>query len=115
MEFKCTCQNSGTSSFTGKCDRCGMTKPSQGTTISNSSTPYKTIHENAVMINPQKYNSQNFEYREEDYWIKQINNLQRYYNYPQDGLCVMEACNVHGEYIKLSDVLALFSAQNNKK
>lgn len=46
MEFKCTCHNSGTNSFTGKCDRCGMTKPSQGVTISNSSEPYRTIHQN---------------------------------------------------------------------
>jgi hypothetical protein len=110
MEFKCTCQNSGTNSYTGKCDRCGMTKPSQGTTISNSSMPYKTIHENAVMINPKKYNSQNFEYKEEDYWIKQINSLQLYQP-TFEGL--MEESDEYGEYVKLSDVLNLFSAKND--
>ena len=53
-EFKCACHNSGTNSYTGKCDRCGMTKPSHGTNISNNSIPYKTVHENEVMINPPK-------------------------------------------------------------
>ena len=39
MNFKCTCMNSGVSSLTGNCSNCGMQK-------------YKTVHENAVNINP---------------------------------------------------------------
>jgi hypothetical protein len=51
MNFTCNCHNSGTNSFTGKCSNCGMTKPSQETIVTLNSTPYKTIHENDVMIN----------------------------------------------------------------
>lgn len=38
MEFRCNCHNSGTNSFTGKCDRCGITKSYKGTIISNSTS-----------------------------------------------------------------------------
>lgn len=126
MNFKCTCHNSGTNSFTGKCSNCGMTKLNKGTTLSNSLTPFLTIHENKVMINPpqckngkqcfcdgsckkpqeeffilnagsincrpfteeekkeleetkkafyEKYNSKNFEYKEEDYIKKLIESI----------------------------------------
>ena len=106
MEFKCTCNNSGTNSFSGKCDRCGMTKPSKGVTISNSSEPYKTIHQNKSELE-QFYSAEKFEYKEEDYWIKQINNLQRYDASAYDG--VVE--DNDGDYVKLEDILNLFSAE----
>ena len=54
MEFRCTCHNSGTNSFTGKCSNCGMTKPSSGTIITNNCSieQYKTIHENDARLFP---------------------------------------------------------------
>ncbi len=101
---------------------------------------YKTVHENEVMINPpkeeffifnagsingrpftegekkeleetkkafyEKYSAQNFE---EDYWIEQINNLQRYSEVYERDTGILP--NEDGEYIKLEDVLLLFSAQ----
>lgn len=144
MEFKCTCHNSGTNSFTGKCSNCGMTKLSQGVTISNSSEPYKTIHQNkseleqfwifdAGMIDGRiltpeellgnkitkeefyknmkegklinQYSAKEFE---KDYWIKQINNLQRYSPFNSSELVE----DIDGKYILLSDALNLFSAEN---
>lgn len=96
MEFKCNCHNSGTNSFTGKCDRCGMTKPSQGVYTSSDSG---------------NYSAKEFEYKEEDYWIKQINNLQRYDIHVYDYIIE----DKDGEYIKLEDVLKLFSAQKEIK
>jgi len=53
MEFKCTCHNSGTNSFTGACSNCGMSKPSKGTIIANSSSvpKYKTAQEAELEIN----------------------------------------------------------------
>lgn len=38
MNFNCTCHNSIIDIFTGRCSNCGMTKPSQGTTITLNST-----------------------------------------------------------------------------
>ena len=55
-----------------------------------------------------KYSSKKFEYKEEDYWIKRINNLQRYYNSVEHGCPVMEEYE-YGEYVKLEDVLELIS------
>ena len=52
MIFYCTCHNSGVNSYTGKCSNCGMTKPSNGTFTTNSSTTeqYKTVHENDARL-----------------------------------------------------------------
>jgi hypothetical protein len=53
-----------------------------------------------------EYNSQNFE---EDYWIKLINSLQRYSEVYKRGTGILP--NEDGEYVKIEDVLLLFSAQ----
>ena len=95
MEFKCSCHNSGTNSYTGKCDRCGMTNPSQGTLITNTSTPmehYKTLHENKVMINPPIKISSNPD--------DVIANLDRYT--PLKNGEMLE--DLEGEYVLISDV-----------
>lgn len=117
---------------------------------------FKTIHENAVMINPplnldlsvralnsikqaniksteelfslstndmiilgfgrksileinelkDKYSAKNFE---EDYWIKQINNLDKY----DAEICERMNLWENGIYVKLEDGLNLFSAKND--
>jgi len=110
MEFKCTCHNSGTNSFSGKCSNCGMTKPSKGVNVSNNSEPYKTVHQNKSELE-QFYSAEKFEYKEEDYWIKQINNLDRF-THLENGEILED---LDGEYVLFSDVLKvvsiLFSAQ----
>jgi len=77
--------------------------------IRNKPLKYKTIHQNKNELE-QFYSTKNFEYKEENYWIKQINNLERYYNSVEHGCPIMEKYE-YGEYIKLEDVLNLFSAE----
>ena len=83
--------------------------------IRNKPLEYKTIHQNKSELEQfysakKEYNSQKFEYKEEDYWIKQISNLQRYYNSVEHGCPIMEEYE-YGEYVKLEDVLELVSAE----
>ena len=107
MEFKCTCHNSGTNSFSGKCSNCGMTKPSQGVTISNNSEPYKTIHQN-------KSELEQF-YKPSSNTNDVIANLDRYSECFERGFGVLK--HEQGEYVLFSDVIEavsfLFSAKTD--
>lgn len=67
---------------------------------------YKTIDENKNELE-QFYSAEKFEYKEEDYWVKQIKNLQRYDGTYDQGVAEDE----EGEYVLLEDVLNLFSAK----
>lgn len=101
MEFRCNCHNSGTNSFTGKCSNCGMTKPSNGTIITNSST---------VEINPYSIEQQ---VKERIQYLRlQVLKLEKYQP-TFEGL--MDESEEYGEYVKIEDILNLFSAQNKIK
>ena len=71
----------------------------------------KTIHENKVLINPPILENN------QPTMVEVLNNLenyilslQRYYNSVEHGCPIMEEYE-YGEYIKLEDVLTLFSAK----
>lgn len=88
MEFKCSCHGSGINCFTGKCDRCGLTKES---TIEKMQIPTLINNLKLSILHLPKYNS----------------------TYGSGGLDCwgeMEE-DKDGEYIKLEDVLNLFSAK----
>jgi hypothetical protein len=101
MEFKCNCTNSGTNCFTGACNICGISKEK-----------FKTIHENKALMNafiePQPT------------LIEILNNLENYVLslpkivYKSDGTgygYISEGKDESGVYVKLEDVLSLFSAK----
>ena len=105
MEFRCTCHNSGTNSFTGKCSNCGMTKPSSGTIITNNSTieQYKTIHENDARLFP-KVETRTSIIAE---FKNKILQLDKYYPEPDNEWASMSE-DKDGEWVKLEDILNLF-------
>lgn len=133
MEFKCNCHNSGINGFTGKCGRCGMTKQSQGVSTSNTSTPYKTIHENKNDLEQfwifntthkdcKKLTEEELVELEETKKIfykpssnpnDVISNLDRYSPFNTTELVE----DINGKYVLLSDVIKavsnLFSAKNS--
>ena len=92
MEFKCNCTNSGTNCFTGACNICGMSK----------SLPQESITEKMKelqLINNLKL---------------AVLSLQRYENSFGEGFgsCWGEMVDSEdGEWVRLEDVLALFSAK----
>ena len=99
MDFKCTCHNSGTNSFTGHCARCGMEKPLNGT----------IININTIGI------------EKPDTWFDVFNNvealvnsLQRYTPEPKNDWVEMVKYK-EGEYVKIEDVLTLFGAKKQLK
>ena len=57
-----------------------------------------------------KYSAKEFEYKEEDYYIKQINDLHKYSPEPKFDWAIMGE-DLDGEFVLLEDVLKLFSAQ----
>ena len=74
---------------------------------------YHTIHENKNDLEQfysaqREYNSQNFEYKEEEYVNKIVYSLQRYSPFNSSELVE----DIDGKYVLLSDVLNLFSAKN---
>jgi len=82
MEFKCNCTNSGTNCFTGACSVCGMSKNSPQESITEKMKELQLINnlKLAVLALPK--------YRNEWGYIVE---------------------NSNGDYLKLEDVLALFS------
>lgn len=87
---------------------------------------FKTIAENNVTINAcskgktcfcdgsckitNKYTAEKFEYKEEEYYVKEINNLDRFT--PLNNSEMLE--DLQGEYVLISSVLNLFTPKNEK-
>ena len=84
MEFKCSCSGSGVNGFTGKCGRCGMTK------VATIEKTRETLLEHNLKL--------------------AVLNLPKYTCYSNCQVDCMEE-DINGEYIKLKDVLNLFSAK----
>lgn len=103
MEFKCNCHNSGTNSFTGHCDRCGMIKPSNGTIVTiNTGSPQKTLQE--------LFNSTgDFRYKALEL-LEKVLELPRYNPEPKNDWVEMIE-EKEGEYVELEDIISLFGAK----
>jgi len=110
MDFKCTCLNSGTNSFTGHCDRCGMSKPSNGTIVVFDTTlPPQTVQE-FIKEHASKQTVEEVVNNVKLGLKFSIEDLPRYNNYSlHDNPCMVK--NKDGKYIKLEDVLSLFSSE----
>ena len=96
-----------------------MTKPSQGVTISNSSEPYKTVHQNKSELEQFYSKDSIIEAQErligllernEKRLFSIVSDLSRYAPTLNHDVPTMEEYE-YGEYVKIEDILNLFSAQ----
>lgn len=107
MDFKCTCLNSGTNSFTGHCDRCGMSKPSNVTIVTfNTTLPPQTVQE-FIKEHASKQTVEEVVNNAKLGLKFSIEDLPRYTCYVDCQCDCMEE-DVDGKYVKLEDVLTLF-------